>query len=71
TSCGTSSLPSPMPPKLCNVTPPMLQAAKPVEAVTATRSGSREYFFFKLSMMARIKTDLPVPADPVKNTLFD
>ncbi|KAG9236596.1 hypothetical protein BJ875DRAFT_338097, partial [Amylocarpus encephaloides] len=36
TKAGTSSLPNPMPPKLWRVTPPILQAAKPVEAVTAT-----------------------------------
>ncbi|KAH6680195.1 hypothetical protein B0J14DRAFT_434882, partial [Halenospora varia] len=36
TSVGTSSFPKPIPPKLCRVTPPILQAARPVEAVTAT-----------------------------------
>ncbi|KAK3357277.1 hypothetical protein B0T25DRAFT_414304, partial [Lasiosphaeria hispida] len=35
TSAWASSLPRPMPEKLCSVIPPMLHAARPVEAVTA------------------------------------
>ncbi|KAK3899503.1 hypothetical protein C8A05DRAFT_18062 [Staphylotrichum tortipilum] len=70
TSVLTSSLPRPMPEKLCRVMPPMLQAARPVEAVTATRSGSLTCFFLRSWMMARIRTDLPVPAAPVKKTLW-
>ncbi|KAK4137198.1 hypothetical protein BT67DRAFT_341488, partial [Trichocladium antarcticum] len=69
TSVLASSFPRPMPEKLCSVMPPMLHAAKPVEAVTATRSGSRTCFFLSSWMMARIRTDLPVPAGPVKKTL--
>src|SRR3569833_501720 len=69
TSAWTSSFPSPMPAKLCRVMPPMLHAASPVEAVTASLSGSLVHFFFSSWMMALIKTDLPVPAGPVKNTL--
>jgi hypothetical protein len=69
TSSGTSSLPKPIPAKLCNVMPPILQAASPVEAVMLRRSGSRAHLFFKAAMMERIKTDLPVPAGPVKKTL--
>ncbi|ORY59048.1 uncharacterized protein BCR38DRAFT_299307, partial [Pseudomassariella vexata] len=69
TKVGTSSFPRPMPAKLCRVIPPMLHAASPVDAVTPNRSGSRAHFFFISAMMARIKTDFPVPAGPVKNTL--
>ncbi|KAK4123835.1 hypothetical protein N657DRAFT_533159, partial [Parathielavia appendiculata] len=69
TSILVSSFPRPMPAKLCKVTPPILHAARPVEAVTAKRSGSRAYFFLSSWMMARISTDLPVPAGPVKKTL--
>ncbi|KAK3938360.1 hypothetical protein QBC46DRAFT_265523 [Diplogelasinospora grovesii] len=70
TSVGASSLPRPIPEKLCKVIPPMLQAARPVDAVTATLSGSLACFFFSSAMIARIKTDFPVPAGPVKNTLW-
>ncbi|KAH6658142.1 hypothetical protein BKA67DRAFT_491919, partial [Truncatella angustata] len=69
TSSGTGSLPRPIPAKLWSVMPPMLQAASPVDAVILSRSGSRAHFFFKAAMMERIKTDLPVPAGPVKKTL--
>ncbi|KAK4115240.1 hypothetical protein N656DRAFT_683620, partial [Canariomyces notabilis] len=69
TSVLASSFPRPMPAKLCKVMPPMLQAARPVEAVTATRSGSLAYFFLRSWIIARINTDLPVPAGPVKKTL--
>ncbi|KAK3805084.1 MAG: hypothetical protein JOS17DRAFT_693002, partial [Linnemannia elongata] len=50
-----ASAPNPTPTNECSVQPPMLQAAMPVDAVTATAS-------------SRSNTDLPVPADPVKNT---
>ncbi|KAF1359774.1 hypothetical protein EJ07DRAFT_22793, partial [Lizonia empirigonia] len=36
TRSSAGSLPRPIPAKLCIVTPPMLHAAKPVDAVTAT-----------------------------------
>ncbi|PYH75685.1 hypothetical protein BO82DRAFT_250764, partial [Aspergillus uvarum CBS 121591] len=70
TSSGTGSLPNPIPAKLCSVTPSMLQAARPVDAVTATRSGSRLYLSRSFLMISRISTDFPVPADPVKKILF-
>ncbi|KAK3295756.1 uncharacterized protein B0H64DRAFT_298200, partial [Chaetomium fimeti] len=70
TSVFVSSLPRPIPAKLCKVMPPMLQAARPVEAVTAIRSGSRTNFFLSSWIMARMSTDFPVPAGPVKKTLW-
>ncbi|KAK4140510.1 uncharacterized protein C8A04DRAFT_14868, partial [Dichotomopilus funicola] len=69
TRTSASSFPSPIPAKLCRVIPPMLQAARPVEAVTAIRSGFLAYRFLRSRMMDRINTDFPVPAGPVKNTL--
>ncbi|KAK1992648.1 hypothetical protein LX36DRAFT_587998, partial [Colletotrichum falcatum] len=50
--------------------PPMLQAARPVDAVTASLSGSLAHFFFSSAIMERIRTDFPVPAGPVKKTLW-
>lgn len=64
------SVASPTPPNECKVTPPMLQAAIPVEAVTATASGFLAYLFRKPWIISRSRTDLPVPALPVKNTFF-
>ncbi|KAF2197020.1 hypothetical protein GQ43DRAFT_357397, partial [Delitschia confertaspora ATCC 74209] len=61
TSSSAGSFPSPIPAKLCSVTPPMLQAARPVDAVTATRSGSRMNFFRNSEMISRRRTDFPVP----------
>lgn len=40
----------------------MLQAAIPVDAVTATASGVAAYFFRSDAMISRRRTDLPVPA---------
>ena len=51
------------------VTPPILHAAIPVLAVTATASGFPAYFFFNARMISLKRTDFPVPADPVKKTL--
>ncbi|KAL3441835.1 hypothetical protein BJX65DRAFT_299492 [Aspergillus insuetus] len=68
-SC-TGSLPRPMPAKLCKVTPSMLHAASPVDAVTAIRSGSFRNLFRSCLMISLIRTDLPVPAEPVKKILF-
>ncbi|OCL07584.1 hypothetical protein AOQ84DRAFT_276932, partial [Glonium stellatum] len=62
TSSSAGSLPNPIPAKLCKVTPPILQAARPVEAVTATRSGSLIYFLRSADIISRKSTDFPVPA---------
>lgn len=51
----------PTPPKECNVVPLMLQAAIPVEAVTATASGDFECLDRSVRMISRSRTDLPVP----------
>ena len=56
-----SSVARPHPPKECKVTPPMLHAAMPVEAVTATASGADMYFLRSDLMISRRRTDLPVP----------
>ncbi|KAH6916797.1 hypothetical protein BKA70DRAFT_1090118, partial [Coprinopsis sp. MPI-PUGE-AT-0042] len=61
------SLPSPMAAKECMVLPPMLSPAMPVEAVMATscsinRPRAQE-------IIARRRTDFPVPGGPVKKTL--
>lgn len=63
TSTGAASIASPAPPKECRVTPPMLQAAIPVEAVTATASAAVAYFFRNDLMISRSKTDFPVPVE--------
>lgn len=63
------SLARPTPPKLCSVIPPMLQAAMPVEAVTATASTLLWYFWRRSWMICRSRCDLPAPAEPVKKTL--
>src|ERR1700744_1312860 len=47
-----------------------MQDARPVDAVTAYRSGSERYLCFNWAMIAFIRTDLPVPAEPVKKTLL-
>ncbi|KAK3826669.1 MAG: hypothetical protein J3R72DRAFT_353205, partial [Linnemannia gamsii] len=78
-SVSTGSVPSPIPANECSVHPRMLQAAIPVDAVTATcpaawESQSSSLFLHRLcldrnrKMSSRNKTDFPVPADPVKNT---
>ncbi|KAL4782228.1 hypothetical protein BJX76DRAFT_333191 [Aspergillus varians] len=59
-----------MPAKLCRVTPSILHAASPVEAVTAIRSGSFLYLSRSFLMISLMRTDLPVPAEPVKKILF-
>jgi hypothetical protein len=51
------------------VTPPMLQAAMPVEAVTATASGLAMYFLRRDLMISRKRTDLPVPVSQHTATL--
>lgn len=70
TSSGTGSLPRPIPAKLWRVTPPILQAARPVDAVTAVRSGSLRYLLRSFVIISLMSTDFPVPAEPVKNMLF-
>ncbi|KAE8380863.1 hypothetical protein BDV26DRAFT_279166 [Aspergillus bertholletiae] len=67
---GTGSLPNPIPAKLWRVTPSMLQAARPVDAVTATLSGSLLYLSRSFFIISLMRTDFPVPAEPVKNMLF-
>ncbi|KAF8487934.1 hypothetical protein JB92DRAFT_2758369 [Gautieria morchelliformis] len=72
-SCSGLSKPRPMPPKEWSVTPPMLQAAMPVEAVMATASSLGRNLWRRLLMISRSSTDFPVPicvSEPVKNTLF-
>ena len=59
---STLPCPKPNPAKLWRVIPPILQAARPVEAVTATPLG---YLSRKDLIILRSNTDLPVPADPV------
>lgn len=56
---------SPTPPNECKVVPPMLQAAIPVDAVTAMASGLFTCFFFRPAMISRSRTDLPVPVGPL------
>ena len=51
----------PMPEKECIVMPPILQAAIPVEAVTATASGHFVCSLRLLQIISRNKTDLPLP----------
>lgn len=68
-SSSAESSASPAPPNACSVTPPMLHAAIPVEAVTATASFVFAYFFFRAMIISRSRTDFPVPAEPVKKTL--
>ncbi|KAI0344110.1 hypothetical protein BDW22DRAFT_1305332, partial [Trametopsis cervina] len=66
TSLSAGSFPSPIAAHECSVLPPTLTAAIPVEAVTAN------FISFSLHhrMISRSRTDLPVPAEPVKNTLL-
>ncbi len=61
TSWPTSLVPSPTPLNECSVCPPMLHAAMPVDAVTATASALRTCFLRRLPMISRRRTDLPVP----------
>ncbi|KAH7327703.1 hypothetical protein B0J17DRAFT_580921 [Rhizoctonia solani] len=58
-----SGVPSPIPTPLneCIVTPPMLHAAMPVEAVIATASCALPCFFRSALIISRSNTDLPVP----------
>lgn len=58
---STGSMHSPAPLKLCRVTPPILQAAIPVDAVTATASADWPRFPRRLRMISRKRTDFPVP----------
>ncbi|EJF66393.1 hypothetical protein DICSQDRAFT_46552, partial [Dichomitus squalens LYAD-421 SS1] len=66
TSASWSSLPNPMPAHECSVHPPMFTDAMPVDAVIASCKLARPPLAL---MIFRKRTDLPVPADPVKNTL--
>ncbi|KAK3845029.1 MAG: hypothetical protein J3R72DRAFT_364997, partial [Linnemannia gamsii] len=59
-----ASVPNPTPANECNVHPPILQAAIPVDAVTATASLA---LMLSQWLPDLANTDLPVPADPVKN----
>ena len=61
TNASGFSIASPTPPNECKVTPPILHAAIPVDAVTATASVAVAYFFRKVLMISRSSTDLPVP----------
>ncbi|KAI8596373.1 hypothetical protein EDD21DRAFT_293170, partial [Dissophora ornata] len=63
-NAGSASCPNPTPANECNVHPPILQAAIPVEAVTATASLDDS----QKSLLPLLSTDFPVPADPVKKT---
>ncbi|KAF8267803.1 hypothetical protein EI94DRAFT_1729461 [Lactarius quietus] len=63
TSASALSIPRPIPANEWIVTPPMLQAAMPVEAVTATASGVLTYSLRRVLMISRRRTDLPVPTD--------
>ncbi len=65
---GVSCIPKPIPPNECNVTPPILHAAIPVDAVTWMASSNRAYFFLRDEMISRRSTDLPVPARPRVNS---
>jgi hypothetical protein len=55
------SIPRPIPEKEWMVTPPILHAAMPVEAVMATASNDLRCFSFMFLMISRRSTDLPVP----------
>lgn len=62
---SAASVPRPIPEKEWIVVPPMLQAAMPVEAVTATASPAAPYLRLRDEMISRRRTDFPVPAlDP-------
>ena len=61
TRTSTGSFPNPKPAKECNVIPPTLQAARPVDAVTAMTSGWFALMLFKVAMISLNKTDFPVP----------
>ncbi|KAJ3881226.1 hypothetical protein F5051DRAFT_397875 [Lentinula edodes] len=64
-SIAAFSLPRPMPAQECTVDPLILIPAIPVLAVTATSS----FLDRRTLMISRKRTDLPVPAGPVKKTL--
>ncbi|KAJ6574739.1 hypothetical protein B0H19DRAFT_935347, partial [Mycena capillaripes] len=62
-----ASFPIPIPAQECNVHPPMLIAAMPVDAVIP----SVGHLWPPSSLIiSRRSTDFPVPADPEKNVLF-
>ncbi|KAH9836528.1 uncharacterized protein C8Q71DRAFT_758357 [Rhodofomes roseus] len=83
-SCLASSFPRPIPAHECKVHPSMFIEAIPVAAVMARRKsggsvsssqssasrGSLRNSSRKYSMIARRRTDFPVPAEPVKKMLF-
>mmetsp|Transcript_17077 Transcript_17077/g.40753 ORF Transcript_17077/g.40753 Transcript_17077/m.40753 type:complete len:207 (+) Transcript_17077:1460-2080(+) len=61
----------PHPAKEWSVVPAMWVAAIPVAAVTATFLGNSDaYLSLSIWMMKLMRNDLPVPAFPVKNTLW-
>ncbi|KAF9243747.1 hypothetical protein BU15DRAFT_42519, partial [Melanogaster broomeanus] len=55
-----SSCPMPIPAHECNVVPPILTEAMPVEAVTASLEWPRPP---QTLMISRSKTDFPVPSE--------
>ena len=61
-SCSAASTPIPIPAKEWIVVPPTLQAAIPVEAVTATASDRPLCLRLRAEMISRRRTDFPVPA---------
>ena len=67
-STFAASSPMPMPAKECNVIPPILQAAMPVEAVMYTLLDP--LIRCSIDTIFRSTKDLPVPASPVKNTFY-
>lgn len=64
-SCSGGSIPMPIPANEWIVTPPMLHAAMPVEAVIATASGDFEYLLRRTLMISRRRTDFPVPVQMI------
>lgn len=58
---SADSLPRPMPENEWIVDPPMLQAAIPVDAVTATASERPLNLTLRALMISRKRTDFPVP----------
>ncbi|KAI0047667.1 hypothetical protein FA95DRAFT_1492219 [Auriscalpium vulgare] len=65
-SFSRDASPRPIPAHECSVTPPMFKAAMPVDAVVTSLDGSCGSL--RTLMISRRRTDLPVPAYPVKNT---
>lgn len=66
-SCSTGLTPSPMLANEWIVVPPILHAAMPVDAVTATASVLPRYLRLSEAMISRRRTDLPVPARTVSS----